>query len=87
MTTAIFDTHAFIKRLIAVGMPEPQAEILAEEQSRLIGDGTATKADISEVRSDIAIVKAELAMVKWMVGGIGFGVLALVIKSFLAVPG
>ncbi len=83
MTTAIFDTHSFIKRLMAAGMPEPQAEVLAEEQSRLIGDGTATKVDVSAVRSDIAVVKAELGMVKWMVGGIGFGVLALVIKSFI----
>jgi hypothetical protein len=83
MTTAIFDTHSFVKRLMAAGMPEPQAEILAEEQSRLIGDGTATKADVSEVRSDIAVVRAELAMIKWMVGGIGFGVLALIIKSFM----
>ena len=31
MATAIFDTHAFIKRLTAAGMPEAQAEILAEE--------------------------------------------------------
>jgi len=84
MATAIFDTHTFIKRLIAAGMPEPQAEILAEEQSRIISDGAATKTDIADVRSDIAVVKAELAMVKRMVGGVGFGVLALVVKSFMA---
>jgi hypothetical protein len=28
MASAIFDSHAFIKRLTAAGMPEPQAEIL-----------------------------------------------------------
>ena len=86
MTTAIFDTHSFVKRLTAAGMPEPQAEILAEEQSRLIGDGTATKADVGVVRTDIAVLKAELAIVKWMVGGVGFGVLALVLRTFLHTP-
>jgi hypothetical protein len=33
MASAIFDTHAFVKRLIAAGMPEQQAEILAEEHA------------------------------------------------------
>ncbi len=34
MAAITFDTHAFIKRLMADGMPEPQAEVLAEEQTR-----------------------------------------------------
>jgi hypothetical protein len=46
MATTIFDTHAFIKRLTAAGMPEPQAEILAEEQARLLNEHIATKADL-----------------------------------------
>jgi hypothetical protein len=32
----VFDTHAFVKRLTAAGMPEAQAEVLADEQVRLI---------------------------------------------------
>ena len=32
---ATFDTHAFVKRLTKVGMPEDQAEILAKGQSDL----------------------------------------------------
>ena len=32
---ATFDTHAFVKRLTQVGMPEDQAEILAKGQSDL----------------------------------------------------
>ena len=43
------------------------------------------KAEIGDVKAELAVVKAELAIVKWMVGGIGFGVLLLVLKSF--VPG
>ena len=33
MAAALFDTHAFVKRLTAVGMPEAQAEALADEQA------------------------------------------------------
>ena len=56
-----FDTHAFIKRLAAVGMPEPQAEMvttLLGEAQALTTDELATKADIREVRVDIAHLEA-----------------------------
>jgi len=36
MSAITFDTHAFIKRLTSARMPEVQAEILAEEQAKLI---------------------------------------------------
>ena len=48
--TATFDTHGFVKRLTSAGMPEPQAEILAEEQSRLIQERLATKQDLERLR-------------------------------------
>ena len=47
--TATFDTHGFVKRLTSAGMPEPQAEILAEEQSRLIQERLATKQDLERL--------------------------------------
>lgn len=34
------------------------------------------------VDRDLKLVQAELAMLKWMIGGIGFGVLLLVLRSF-----
>ncbi|MBF0562075.1 MAG: hypothetical protein HQL37_08655 [Alphaproteobacteria bacterium] len=45
--TAAIDTHAFIKRMTAVGMPEPQAEVLAEtlaERPVPVSKGAATEA-------------------------------------------
>jgi hypothetical protein len=60
MATAIFDTHAFIKRLTAAGMPEQQAEILAEESTRLVGEQVATKQDIALLRSDLELLRAEM---------------------------
>ena len=73
MTTLTFDTHAFIKRLIAAGMPEPQAEtvtaLVKEAQDASCGD-LVSKADIMALRSDIRVeladTKAEI--MKWTIG-------------------
>ena len=54
MSSLVFDSHAFVKRLTSVGMPE--------EQSRLIDGRLATKVDIEQLRaatkSDIAQLQA-----------------------------
>jgi hypothetical protein len=62
MASAIFDTHAFVKRLIAAGMPEQQAEILAEEQARLLGEQLATKQDVALLRADLENLKDQLTI-------------------------
>jgi hypothetical protein len=61
MATAIFDTHAFVKRLTAAGMPEQQAEILAEESTRLVGEQVATKQDVALLRADLELIRADIA--------------------------
>ena len=38
--------------------------------------------DLAGIRGELAVLKAELAMVKWIVSGVGFGVLLLVLRSF-----
>jgi Protein of unknown function (DUF1640) len=62
----VFDTHAFVKRLTAAGMPEAQAEVLADEQVRLIDDRLATKEDIAKLQAatkeDIAKLQAATTM-------------------------
>ena len=63
-----FDTHRFAKRLTEAGMPMCQAEVLADEQVAL--------------QKDMAVLKAELLMVKWLVSGVGFGMIALLLKTF-----
>jgi hypothetical protein len=86
MTAALFDTHAFFKRLTAVGMPEAQAEVLADEQARLVDERLATKADLgvlsnlaskpelreTELRLEAKIEAAKSEVIKWMFGTIGF---------------
>ncbi|MCX8085318.1 MAG: CCDC90 family protein [Rhodocyclaceae bacterium] len=49
MATITFDTHKFVKQLTEAGMPLRQAEILAEEQARLIDDRLATKDDLERL--------------------------------------
>jgi hypothetical protein len=61
MATAIFDTHAFVKRLTAAGMPVEQAEILAEENTRLVGEQVATKQDIALLRADLELLRSDMA--------------------------
>ena len=58
MNYTVFDTHAFVKRLTAAGMPEAQAEVLADEQVRLIDDRLATKELQAATKEDIAKLQA-----------------------------
>ena len=64
MTSLAFDTHRYVKRLIAVGMPENQAEVIADEQRALIEDQLATKQDIKALeaatKQDIAATRREI---------------------------
>lgn len=49
MSTIVFDTHAFVKDLTEVGMPEAQAEVLARSQANLIDEKLATKEDLKKL--------------------------------------
>ena len=80
MANLAFDTHKYVKRLTAVGMPEKQAEVIAYEQRSLIEDQLATKHDIAEVKRDIKESEQRLII---RLGGMmiaGFGVIAALIK-------
>lgn len=49
MTAVVFDTHAYVKHLTQVGVPEPQAEVHAEAIASLIESELATKRDLKEM--------------------------------------
>ena len=51
MEAIAFDTYKYVKRLTAAGMPEPQAEAIADEQRSLIEGQLATKRDIKELEA------------------------------------
>lgn len=62
MSALAFDTHAFVKRLTAAGMPEAQAEVLADEQASLIDGRIATKADLVSLVTSIHSLASKLDM-------------------------
>ncbi|MGS0742864.1 DUF1640 domain-containing protein [Glaciimonas sp. GG7] len=80
MTTVTFDTHQFIKKLEAAGLPEAQAEAISEAiTSASENADTITRKDL---KIELAPIKNELTLVKWMLGIIVAGLAALVLKSF-----
>ena len=62
MNALAFDTHRFVKCLTAAGFTETQAEVLAEEQARLIDERLTTKADLAELEVALKRDIAELEM-------------------------
>ncbi len=72
MSTMIVEVYEALK---AAGAPEDKAQaaatVLAHADNRF-----------DKIDAEIAVMKAELAFVKWLVSGIGFGVVLLVLKSF-----
>jgi hypothetical protein len=83
VSVTAFNTHAFVKRLTAAGMPEAQAEALADELRPLVEDRLATKDDLANLgtKIDLAdlrdatkmdLAEAKFDMLKWTFGAIGF---------------
>jgi len=79
MSTMILEVYDALK---AAGAPEEKAQaaatVLADTDNRF----DKIDSELAATKLDLAVVKAELALVKWIVSGIGFGVLLLVLRSF-----
>ena len=66
--TINFDTHRFVKRLVESGLAETIAEVLADEQSRLLTNNLASKNDLesglaathADLKSELAATRADL---------------------------
>jgi cell division protein FtsX len=80
MASITFDTHKFIRRLKEAGVPESQAEAMAEALRDAQGEAElVTKQDM---QLELAPIKADVQLIKWMLGILLAGVASLVIKSF-----
>jgi hypothetical protein len=69
MTAITFDTHKFVRRLKEAGLPEMQAEAIADAFRDAQGEADlATKQDIAELRGElgheIELVRHEIALVR-----------------------
>lgn len=61
-----FDTHAFVKDLVAAGVPEAQAEVHARILGEVVVERLASKEDIGSVRSELRLcaTKEDLAILR-----------------------
>ena len=96
MTTMVVERYQALK---AAGDPEDKAQAAAKalavpehwfdrvdaERAKITAEIGKINADSVGTKVELASLKAELGMVKWIVSGVGFGVVLLVVKSF--VPG
>ena len=65
-----FDTLAYAKKLIAVGVPAEQAEVQAETFAEIIDERIATKNDLKEQENRllIEINRSKVEIIKWVAG-------------------
>ena len=73
MATITFDTLKFVHKLREAGMPEAQAEAIAEAFKEASGEAElATKRDWKEMRLEIDAkfekVFGDMTLIKWMLG-------------------
>ena len=58
------DTHTYVKRLVAAGMPEAQAEVQAEALAEIVLAQVATKDDlrqaVTELKRDMELLESRL---------------------------
>ncbi|MDD5296905.1 MAG: hypothetical protein PHU46_08335 [Rhodocyclaceae bacterium] len=83
MSAITFDTHKFISKLRQAGLPEAQAEAIADAFRDASGEAeVATKRDLKEMElhldSRFESLKGEMTLIKWMLGA----VVALAIANF-----
>lgn len=58
--SVIFNTHAYVKKLIASGMPEAQAEAQMEIFIQFIDNKLATKVSLEKIKVDLEVKIKEL---------------------------
>ena len=84
MTTVTFDTLKLVDKLKSAGIPPEQAEaivrVIAEWQYELVTRDYLDRA----LSTELAPIRTELAVLKWMTGVVIGGVVALLIRVFLA---
>lgn len=60
MTTMTFDRLAYIDRLKAAGVAEPQARAMADGLDQALREEVATRSDIASLRNEIDLLRSEV---------------------------
>jgi hypothetical protein len=79
MATMIVELYDALK---SAGAPEDKAQAAAVTLAATDERFDRFDAKLTMVQVELATVKAELGMVKWIVSGVGFGIVLLILKSF-----
>lgn len=79
MTTALFDTLAYTKKLEEAGVTRKQAEVQAEAFAELIDEKIATKADIHDLKKDIEVLSVKI---DWLMKFIGLATLIITVLGY-----
>jgi hypothetical protein len=86
MSTMVFDTHVYVKKLRSVGFTEEQAEVFAEEQAKLIEDKLATKNDLlvleANLRRDMKELEYRMLIKLGSLMAFSIGVVAVLVRLF-----
>ncbi|MFJ3044780.1 hypothetical protein ACIPEN_03010 [Herbaspirillum chlorophenolicum] len=90
MATTFFDTHEYVKRLEATGIPTEQAEAhvtaLAQAMNTELVKKADMKAELGELRAEMnrcfAEVRGQFELLKWMLGFTLAGVVGILFKLF-----
>lgn len=84
MSTTLFDTHEYIKRLENAGIPTLQAEAHAASLALAMDNELAKHADLDQLRSEVrefrADVNGHFALLKWMPGFLMAGTVGLLLQ-------
>ena len=79
MTTVIFNTHKFVRKLESAGFETRQAEAMTEALSEVLDESTsvtlASKQDITDLKQEINVLRLEVRelkvdLIKWMTGAL-----------------
>ncbi|MBW9331896.1 DUF1640 domain-containing protein [Herbaspirillum sp. RU 5E] len=79
MATTLFDTHEYVKRLEAAGIPTDQAEAHAKALAEAMNNELVRKSDLNEFRAE---VKGQFELLKWMLGFVLAGTVGILFKIF-----
>ena len=88
MTIMVVELYeALVEAQVSEEKAKAAAKVIAEiTLSKNDKESLATKGDLLQLEANLtkrlSIVETELALIKWLMGGIGFGVILLVVKSF-----
>ena len=80
MSTMTFDTHAFIKRLTAAGMPEAQAEAVTDT----VKEARETDLERLSTKTDLLLLEQRMTI---KLGGLIIGATGLILAALRYFPG